>query len=193
MLIDEFEVDYDTDEDENTLLSSDIKTKLSFKDRLVNLVSSGTAFPNAKSSQDEIIDGIKFITRYVYAGEQKTNSRDFCSNMMRADKIYRKEDIIRMSNQAVNPGLGQGGSDTYSIWLYKGGARCHHRWNKQVYVSFEGVGIDVKSPLANRVAVRKAEQYGYVIKNPQKVSQRPVDMPNKGFSPNNPNLPKDAR
>ena len=65
LLIDEFEVDYDTDEDENTLLSSDIKTKLSFKDRLVNLVSSGTAFPNAKSSQDEIIDGIKFITRYV--------------------------------------------------------------------------------------------------------------------------------
>ena len=193
LLIDEFEVNYDTDEDENTLLSSDIKTKLSFKDRLVNLVSSGTAFPNAKSSQDEIIDGIKFITRYVYAGEQKTNSRDFCSNMMRADKIYRKEDIIRMSGQAVNKGFGQGGSDTYSIWLYKGGARCHHRWNKQVYVSFEGVGIDVKSPLANRVAVRKAEQYGYVIKNPQKVSQRPVDMPNKGFSPNNPNLPKDAR
>ena len=193
LLIDEFEVDYDTDEDENTLLSSDIKTKLSLKDRLVNLVSSGTAFPNAKSSQDEIIDGIKFITRYVYAGEQKTNSRNFCSNMMRANKIYRKEDIIRMSGQAVNPGLGQGVSDTYSIWLYKGGARCHHRWNKQVYVSFEGVGIDVKSPLANRVAVRKAEQYGYVIKNPQKVSQRPVDMPNKGFSPNNPNLPKDAR
>jgi hypothetical protein len=193
LLIDEFEVDYDTDEDENTLLSSDIKTKLSLKDRLVNLVSSGTAFPNAKSSQDEIIDGIKFITRYVYAGEQKTNSRDFCSNMMRANKIYRKEDIIRMSGQAVNKGFGQGGSDTYSIWLYKGGARCHHRWNKQVYVSFEGVGIDVKSPLANRVAVRKAEKYGYVIKNPQKVSQRPVDMPNKGFSPNNPNLPKDAR
>lgn len=192
LLLDEFEVDYDGDEDENTLLSSDIKTELSFKDKLLNLVSAGTAFPNAKSEQDKIIDGLKFITRYVYAGEQKTNSRGFCRNMMRANKIYRKEDIERMSGQAVNPGLGEGGTDTYSIWLYKGGARCHHRWNKQVYVSFEGVGIDVRSPLANRVAGRKAEKYGYVIKNPQKVSKRPVDMPNKGFSPNNPNLPKDA-
>ena len=41
LLIDEFEVDYDTDEDENTLLSSDIKTELSLKDRLINLVSTG--------------------------------------------------------------------------------------------------------------------------------------------------------
>jgi len=110
--------------------------------------------------------------------------------MMRADKVYRKEDIIRMSGQAVNPGLGQGGSDTYSIWLYKGGARCHHRWNKQVYVSFEGTGIDVKSPLANRVAVRKAEKYGYVIKNPKLVSTPPAQTRTKGYSPNNPKTRK---
>ena len=191
LLIDEFEVDYDTDEDENTLLSSDIKTKLSLKDRLINLVSSGTAFPNAKSSQDDVIDGIKFITRYVYAGEQKANSRPFCKNMMSANKIYRKEDIIRMGNTYLGDaytnkegrqvGWGKGGALEFSRWLYKGGGNCYHRWNKQVYVSFEGVGIDVKSPLANRVAVRKAEQYGYVIKNPQKVSQRPIDMPNQGF------------
>ena len=101
MLIDEFEVDYDTDEDENTLLSSDIKTKLSFKDRLVNLVSSGTARPNSKSEQDEIIDGLKFITRYVYAGKgggESGKTRPFCENMMKANKIYRKEDIIQMGN-----------------------------------------------------------------------------------------------
>ena len=53
LLIDEFEVDYDTDEDENTLLSSDIKTELSLKDRLINLVSTGSAFPNSKSTQDD--------------------------------------------------------------------------------------------------------------------------------------------
>ena len=52
LLLDEFEVDYDTDEDENTLLSSDIKTELSIKDRLINLVSTGSAFPNSKSGSD---------------------------------------------------------------------------------------------------------------------------------------------
>ena len=112
LLLDEFEVDYDTDEDENTLLSSDIKTELSIKDRLINLVSTGSAFPNSKSSQDDLIDGIKFITRYVYAGETGGKSgkgREFCENMMndkRGNKIYRKEDIIRMSGQSVNPGFG---------------------------------------------------------------------------------------
>ena len=183
LLIDEFEVDYDTDEQENELLSNEPKQSLLSK--IVNLVSTGTARPNSKSEQDENIDGFKFITRYVYAGEQKENSRDFCQKMMKAGKIYRKEDIIQMGNLPVNKGWGPKGADTYSIWLYKGGGNCYHRWNKQVYVSFEGYGIDVNSPKASRIAGRKAEQYGYVIKNPKLVSTRPIDMPNQGFLPKN--------
>jgi len=105
--------------------------------------------------------------------------------MMKAGKIYRKEDIIQMENLPVNKGWGPKGADTYSIWLYKGGGNCYHRWNKQVYVSFEGYGIDVNSPKASRIASRKAEQYGYVIKNPKLVSTRPIDMPNQGFLPKN--------
>ena len=42
-----------------------IETKLSFKDKLINLVTQGVAFPNAKSEQDAVIDGVKFITRYI--------------------------------------------------------------------------------------------------------------------------------
>jgi hypothetical protein len=183
LLIDEFEVDYDTDEEENELLSNEPKQSLLSK--IVNLVSTGTARPNSKSEQDEVIDGFKFITRYVYAGEEKSNSREFCTKMMAANKIYRKEDILQMNNLPVNKGWGPKGADTYSIWLYKGGGNCYHRWNKQVYASFEGVGIDVNSPLANRIAGRKAEQYGYVIKNPKLVSTRPIDMPNQGFLPKN--------
>ncbi|MGB0861283.1 MAG: hypothetical protein ACPGXZ_00115 [Saprospiraceae bacterium] len=183
LLIDEFEVDYDTDDEENELLSNEPKQSLLSK--IVNLVSTGTARPNSKSEQDEVIDGIKFITRYVYAGEEKSNSREFCKKMMAAGKIYRKEDILQMNNLPVNKGWGPKGADTYSIWLYKGGGNCYHRWNKQVYASFEGVGIDVNSPLANRIAGRKAEQYGYVIKNPKLVSTRPIDMPNQGFLPKN--------
>ena len=185
LLLDEFEVDYDTDEDENTLLSSDIKTELSIKDRLINLVSSGTAFPNAKSSQDDVINSVKFITRYVYAGEQKKNSRDFCTNMMKANKIYRKEDIMRMEKVAVNKGWGPKGTDFYSVWLWKGGGNCYHRFNKQIYVAFEGTGIDVRSPKAVQISSAKAAKYGYKIRNDKRVSQRPIDMPNQGFLPSN--------
>jgi hypothetical protein len=181
ILIDEFEVDYDNDDDENQLLSKE--PKQSFLSKVVNLVSTGSAFPNSKSEQDENIDGFQFITRYVYAGEQKANGRAFCRQMISANKIYRKEDIIRMETQVVNEGLGPNGSDTYSIWLYKGGANCYHRWNKQVYVNFSGSGIDVNSPLAKRIAGAKAEKFGYVIKNPSLVATRPIDTPTKGFLP----------
>jgi hypothetical protein len=183
LLIDESEVDYDNDDAENELLFT--KPKQSLLSKVYNFVSTGSAIPNAKSEQDENIDGIRFITRYVYAGENSENTRLFCKKMTEADKIYRKEDILRMSEQAVNKGWGPRGADTYSIWLYKGGGACHHRWNKRIYASFEGVNIDVNSPKAKQIAGRTAEKYGYTIKNPELVSQRPIDMPNKGFLPKN--------
>ena len=183
LLLDQYEVDYDIDEEENEMLNKAVK--LNMTDKLVNLVSTGSAFPNAKSGQDRVIDGIKFITRYVYEGERKEDSRPFCRNMMKADKIYRKEDIIRMGTQEVNKGWGPRGANTYSIWKWKGGGNCYHRWNKQIYVSFEGTGIDVRSPKAARIAVKKAEKYGYKIRNSKLVSQRPIDMPNQGFLPSN--------
>ena len=183
LLVDESEVDYDNDDAENELLNKEPKQSLLSK--VYNFVSTGSARPNAKSEQDENIDGIRFITRYVYAGETTAKSRLFCKKMNEADKIYRKEDILRMSEQAVNKGWGARGADTYSIWLFKGGGACHHRWNKQVYASFEGVNIDVNSPKAKQIASKKAEDFGYTIKNNALVSQRPIDMPNKGFLPKN--------
>lgn len=178
VLIDESEVDYDNDDIENEILSKE--PKQSFLSKIYNFVSTGTARPNAKSEQDENIDGIRFITRYVYAGETSKKSRKFCQKMIDANKIYRKEDILRMSEQAVNKGFGIEGADNYDIWHWKGGKYCHHRWNKQVYASFDGVNIDVNSPKARRIASKKAESYGYVVKNDKLVSTRPIDTPNRG-------------
>lgn len=184
LLIDEFPVDYENDDAENEMLSYEPKSTLLSK--VYKFVTTGTANPNAKSSQDEVINGVKFITRYVYAGETSAKSRPFCQKMMQAGKVYRKEDIKTMSDMAVNAGWGANGADTYDIWKYKGGGNCHHRWNKQVYASFEGVGIDVNSPKAKQIAGYKAEKYGYVVKNDALVSQRPTDMPYHGFLPTNP-------
>ena len=183
ILIDEFSVDYETDDNENETLSKEPKQSLLSK--LVNLVSTGDARPNITSKQDEVIDGIKFLTRYVYAGETTSKSREFCKKMIQAKKIYRKEDIIKMSNQVVNEGWGPEGRDLYSIWFYKGGGNCHHRWNKRVYATFSGKAIDVNSKDLKQVAVRKAEKLGYVVKNDSKVSTLPKDMPYNGFLPTN--------
>ena len=181
LLIDEFEVDYDTDDLENEMLSQSPKKSLLSK--IISLVSSGDARPNITSEQDETIDGIKFVTRYKYAGETTEKSRPFCKNMISANKIYRKEDIIKMGSQVVNKGWGPKGADIYSVWLYKGGGSCHHRFNKQVYAVLSGKALDL--PNQRQIAQSKAKKYGYEIKNENLVAKRPIDMPYNGFLPTN--------
>jgi hypothetical protein len=182
VLIDEHEVNYDTDETDNEILSKEPKQSLLSK--VVNLVSTGDPRPNLRSSQDAVIDGVKFITRYIYAGEEKENGREFCKQMMslaKQKRVYRKEDIIKMGSQDVNPGLGIDGAATYSIWLYKGGANCHHRWNKRVYATLSGKALNINSKEVKQIAGAKAAKLGYIVKNPSLVSQRPIDMPNQGY------------
>jgi hypothetical protein len=177
ILIDEHEVDYDTDDKDNEILSKEPKQSLLSK--VVNLVSTGDPRPNLRSGQDAVIDGVKFLTRYVYAGERKENGREFCKSMMRANKLYRKEDIIKMGSQPVNAGFGIDGASTYSVWLYKGGPNCYHRWNKRVYATFEGQAIDVNT--AKQIAGAKAAKLGYIVKNPSLVSQRMIDREDRGY------------
>lgn len=146
--------------------------------------STGSAFPNAKSSQDGITeDGRRYKVRYAYSpNATKATSRDFCKKMIAAGKVYRKEDIERMDGQAVNAGFGPNGASTYSIWLYKGGARCHHFWMRKTYLAkAEGVTPDVGNPNAE-VSVNQAKRAGVDLEeNPRDVAKRPVDMPNEGF------------
>ena len=187
ILIDEFDVDYDQEEAIDKEIEMASQQKQSLLSKVYNFVSTGTANPKAKSEQDKVIDGFKFITRYVYAGETSEKSRQFCQKMTAANKVYRKEDIDRMSNQAVNAGWGPKGAATYDIFLYKGGGNCHHKWMRRTYVSFEqGMGIDPTNPNAKTISTNKAEKAGYRLRNPQQVAMMPVDMPHNGFLPTNP-------
>jgi hypothetical protein len=181
VLIDIKEVDYENDDNENEMLSKDLEPSLLSK--VYNFVSTGDARPNITSKQDKTIDGIKFLTRYVYAGKMSDNSREFCKAMMGSAKVYRKEDITKMGTMPVNKGWGPKGADTYSVWLYKGGGDCNHRWNKAVYATFEGKAIDVET--ARQIAGKKAEKLGYKVVNEKLVSTLPKDMPFNGFLPTN--------
>ena len=186
VLIDDYEVDYEQEDEADKEIEALNKPKQSLLSKLVNLVSTGTANPRAKSEQDEVIEGIKFITRYSYDGEIRENSREFCKKMISANKLYRKEDILRMSNQVVNEGWGPEGIDLYSIWLYKGGGSCHHLWRRKTFVAFdEKTGIDPLSPKAKTISTTKAEKAGYRIRNNNLVAMRPKDMPYEGFLPTN--------
>ena len=171
ILIDAFRVDAEDEDEAHTLE--------------IQQASTGSARPNSKSEQDAKVNGDTFITRYRYRGQNSDNTRDFCFKMMNANKLYRKEDIVQMENKAVNQGWGPNGADTYSIWFYKGGGDCHHFWQKEVYMSLEGAGIDVNNPNARKIAVARAERMGYKVRNERQVAQLPVDMPFNGFLPTN--------
>jgi hypothetical protein len=166
VLVDEREVDYDQEE---TL------------DKMIGLASTGTARPNAKSDQDGEVEDMKFKVRYQYAPlRTSANSREFCKKMVSAKKIYRKEDIMSMSQRAVNAGWGKGGAATYDIWLYKGGGDCHHFWMRKTYMAVD-VKPDATNPKAE-ISVNKAKKEGFTpeVNNP-KVAKRPKDMKNRGF------------
>jgi hypothetical protein len=184
VLIDESEVDYDSEDDFDSEINSLNTPKKTALQKIVELVKTGTARPRAQSEDDKTIDGLKFITRYRYSEGISDDTREFCRKMVNAKKVYRKEDIIQMGSQAVNAGWGPKGADTYSIWLYKGGGSCHHKWIRQTYVAAsKGSGIDPTSPNARTISTNKAEKAGYRVRNPKEVAMKPIDMPNKGFLP----------
>ena len=180
-LISSEEVDYDSEDELDAEIAK--LNEPSLLSKIWNFVSTGTARPNARSSQDKTVEGEKYKVRYRYSPSRVSkNSREFCRKMVAADKLYRKEDIIAMEKVAVNAGWGPKGADKYSIWLYKGGGSCHHKWLRQ---TFKG---KTQGNLANvdpNISTNKAERDGYRVRNPKEVSMKPKDMPNEGFLPTN--------
>jgi hypothetical protein len=184
-------------EDEDVLnnhidsLNSELHEKLNKKtvlSKLINLVSTGTARPTAISKQDELVKERYFKVRYKYVGN-KSPERDFCNAMLSANKLYRKEDIDKMSSQIVNAGFGEFGADVYDIFKYKGGPRCHHKFERVTMM------YDFNNDKAGlqEIGTRAAEIRGFKVTNPFEVSIYPNNLPLKGFSPRNNNLPSDVK
>jgi hypothetical protein len=113
--------------------------------------------------------------------------------MISANKLYRKEDIMRMSeNPNTNEGWGPRGTDTYDIFLYKGGGACHHFWTRETYKRF----IDPRRKGAKEITPAEARKAGEVLPTPfdksdgkeykkdnRLVYTKPINMPNQGFLP----------
>ena len=134
-----------------------------------------------KSTDDKAL----FKVRYKYTGGVRKNTRDFCRTLFNARKIYRKEDIKSMTDKVVNPGFGEGGSDKYSIWLYKGGPNCYHKWTRVVYFrkrNTDGTFMPNKG-LANDKIIPEAQarSQGFTPKNIGKAGIAPRDMEHQGY------------
>jgi len=144
--------------------------------------TTGSAYPNRKSGQDqrskqEKYENDIYRVRYRYAGK-KTGEREFCKKMTKAGKIYRKEDIIAMGRRAVNPGWGKGGANTYSIWKWKGGGSCYHKWFRIILVQ---TGSRPKNSDTIITSTEARSRGVKLPRNAQEVSVAPIDMPNNGF------------
>jgi hypothetical protein len=97
------------------------------------------ADPNAPSSQDT--PTVKF--RYKYVGPQDSKNRTFCAEMMRANRVFRIEDINSMSLANENPV----GPDGYDMFEWRGSFNCRHRWVQLMYAA--------DTEIINKASVRK--------------------------------------
>jgi hypothetical protein len=175
-LVDESDVDYEFDDEMDELIEQ--------TNNEIKLARVGKATPYRESEQDgktpaSKLLGYTFLVRYYYSPNRvKKTSREFCKKMVAAKKVYRKEDIKAMDRIAVNAGFGKNGSDTYSIWLYKGGARCEHYWSRRTYLRKDG-----NKSLGKKLYDSEAKRRGFIApKNAKKVAIKPKDMPYSGYT-----------
>jgi hypothetical protein len=191
VMVDEREASENEEELDSQLIKAelDLEPKTTLLSRLINLVQTGNPQPDKKSAQDKKVGDLKYFkVRYKYTGN-KAPDRDFCKAMMsKENRLFRKEDIDAMSRRAVNPGFGEGGANTYDIFRFKGGPRCHHKFSRVTFM----LDLNAIEKGYSEIGTRAAEIKGYKVTNPYEVSIYPNNLPLKGFSPRNKNLPSDV-
>jgi hypothetical protein len=149
--------------------------------------------PNKKSGDDKGV----YKIRYRYGPNfVSNNSRQFCTAMVQESKggvIYRREDIIAMGDAGVNGQFAPQGESTYSIWKYKGGVNCHHRWERLTFKRKQVKGKFLPKQPGETGDNRNLENYKEVSNKSANAAgvpfspsgwdtakTRPIDMPNKG-------------
>lgn len=167
------------------------------EDEIVDAITSVSmaavsSYGNAEERSTQ--DAGMFKIRYRYSGSLSDNSRTFCVEMVGLSdggKVYRKEDINQMSFSGVNGQFAPKGRSTYSIFKYKGGAYCHHKWQRLIFMrKRDGGKFLPKSETESlendrRVAPSQAASAGVPDSkiNPKDydvANTRPIDMPNRG-------------
>jgi hypothetical protein len=138
------------------------------------------------AQQESEQDTERYKVRYFYAvgtkKDPKGESRLLCRTLIGAKRVYRKEDVEALSSK----GGAEAQGERYSVWLYKGGANCHHRWERRIYrkkLTKEGKiygggslnGTDI-------INVNQAIRMGFrPMQNDPLVAIAPIETPTKGY------------
>jgi len=186
------------DEPEGYELIDSRKVVYEHEEKLDTLFKFSASMPKGDSRKvDKKYDRDLIKVRYAYMphvtgtsgthtsgpkkGEKYNNeSRSFCKMMVAASKrgkVFRRSDLEAASDQAVNPGWGEGGAATYPIFLYKGGGSCQHFFERRTYLRKGNKKISVNQA---RKILREAGLPA-LEKNDPKVAKLPRDMKDRGF------------
>lgn len=87
----------------------------------------------ASQENFRVINLYRYISREYGPSYIGPNTRRFCRMVVSRtnNSLMRYEDIVRLNSS--NPGLGKGGSNSYSVFEWRGGANCKHIWVKYKY------------------------------------------------------------
>tara|TARA_Y100000593_G_scaffold33757_1_gene66276 strand:+ start:43 stop:939 length:897 start_codon:yes stop_codon:yes gene_type:complete len=172
--------DFDFENELNKLHRQEFSTK-----RSSAAIVSDSGVDELDPEQDgEDRESNLYKVRYRYSTAISSgNSRQFCTNMLNNNRIYRKEHIKSMNSETYNPGFGPNGNEPYSIWLYKGGPQCGHYWRREIYFYKLGEADGTNIEDATRIiTTTEARANGfYPEANDSRVSRAPKNMPNSGY------------
>tara|TARA_R110000803_G_scaffold76454_1_gene141049 strand:+ start:1587 stop:3293 length:1707 start_codon:yes stop_codon:yes gene_type:complete len=115
-------------EDEYDVVESERCDVITLHERELNTLvqlASVPVTPRKNSDQDTSL----FKVRYQYAGSE-SGQREFCNKIIRADKLYREEDLNFSS--VYNEDFSPKGKSSYNVFLYKGGVNCKHFWKRTI-------------------------------------------------------------
>jgi hypothetical protein len=131
-------------------------------------------------------DTERYKVRYFYAigtrDKPKGESRLLCRTLVNAKRVYRMEDIQAMSSR----GGAEAQGEPYSVWLFKGGANCYHRWERRIYRkkltkegNIYGGGALNGTEIIN---VNQAIRQGFrPMQNDPNVAIAPITTPTRGY------------
>ena len=131
-------------------------------------------------------DTERYKVRYFYAkGTRKQpegESRLLCRTLLAANRVYRMEDIQAMSSR----GGAEAQGEPYSVWLFKGGANCYHRWERRIYrkkLTKEGQVYGGGALNGTEIInVNQAIRMGFrPVQNPSEVAIAPITTPTRGY------------
>ena len=119
--------------------------------------------------------------RYAYSQNLSENSREFCQEMVdlsQSGLSFRFEDIQDMSDAGINGQFAPEGSSTYNIFIWKGGAFCHHFWKRQIYIRKR----DSKGRVLPNDGLNNDKRVGNNPFVPQKGAEgvAPINTPSRG-------------